>query len=671
MRKALSLLAVMMAMLALPLSAPPVSAQSLKPLNPATAEPMSAAEAVQGTVRSAPGQIQGAPLTPADVNAWLDGFMPYALARGDIPGAVVVVVKDGQVIAQRGYGYADIAKRIRVDPRTTLFRPGSISKLFTWTAVMQQVERGKLNLDADVNQYLDFKIPPYQGKPVTLRNIMTHTAGFEEQVKDIITTGEKEVASYEQLLKRWVPQRAYAPGTTPAYSNYATSLAGYIVQRVSGVPFNEYVERNIFQPLGMQRSSMRQPLPAHLKPLMANGYSSGVDEPVGFEFVGPAPAGSLSASGEDMARFMIAHLQNGRGILQPGTARLMHSRASNPIPGLNGMTLGFYQHNINGRQVIAHGGDTNAFHSDLHLFRDEGTGLYLSFNSAGKEGTSTSLRQAIFEQFADRYFPAPALAQPPVDADAARRSAEMLVGTWSSSRRAFSSFVSIADLLGQTQISVGEDGQLIAPVAEVLGLRPFKWVPAGPMLWRDANGHEMLGAKVVNGKATQLSINAIAPIMVMLPVPWYLNSAWLLPLLYASIGILALTLIFWPTRALVRRRFGATLPLEGRDLRAYRWSRIAAAAILAVLVAWLVAVTMMFADVSFGGAMDAIIMTLGVLSLVAFVGGFALLLWYAYTVWRGKWRWTAKVWSVLLVIAGATVLHVAINYNLIGFSANY
>ncbi|HEX8256369.1 MAG TPA: serine hydrolase [Allosphingosinicella sp.] len=666
MRKALSFLAIVGAALALPLAA-----QSLRPLSPTAAQPMSPAEAVQGNAPTAPGQVLGAPLTAADVNAWLDGFMPYALARGDIPGAVVVVVRDGQVLAQRGYGYADLATRKRIDPRTTLFRPGSISKLFTWTAVMQQVEQGKLNLDADVNQYLDFKIPPYRGKPVTLRNIMTHTAGFEEQVKDIITTGDNEALPYEQLLKRWVPSRVYAPGITPAYSNYATSLAGYIVQRVSGEPFNQYIERHIFAPLGMTRSSMRQPLPAHLKPLMANGYSSGADEPVGFEFVGPAPAGSLSASGEDMGRFMIAHLQNGRGILQPQTARLMHSRASHPIPGLNGMTLGFYEHNINGRRVIAHGGDTNAFHSDLHLFPAEGTGLYLSFNSGGKEGTSTSLRQAIFEQFADRYFPAGPAAQPTVDAETARRNAELLVGTWSSSRRAFSSFVSIADLLGQTRISVGEDGQLIAPVAEVLGLRPFKWVPAGPMLWRDANGHEMLGAKVENGKAVQLSINAIAPIMVMLPVPWYLNSAWLLPLLYASMAILALTLILWPTRALVRRRFGAALPLEPRDLRAYRWSRVAAAAILGVLVAWFTAVTMMFADVSFGSAMDAIILTLGVLSLVAFVGGFLVLLWYAYTVWRGKWRWTAKAWSVLLVIASATVLHVAINYNLIGFSTNY
>ena len=611
-------------------------------------------------------------LTKADVDAWLDGLMPFALGKTGIPGAVIVVVKDGQVVTKRGFGYADVAKRTPVDPARTLFRPGSISKLFTWTAVMQQVEAGKLDLDADVNQYLDFKIPPYQGKPVTLRQIMTHTAGFEEQVKDLITNSEETAVPYDKLLKRWVPDRVYAPGSTPAYSNYATSLAGYIVERVSGVPFYDYVDQRILAPLNMTRSSMRQPLPAPLRPLMSKGYQFGKDEPVAFEFVSAAPAGSLSSTGEDMAKFMIAHLDNGGALLKPETAQLMHSRANLPIPGLNGMALGFYQHDINGRRVIAHGGDTTAFHSDLHLFPDEGTGLYLSFNSGGKEGASSSLRHSIFEQFADRYFPAPPTpSKPTIDAKQAKANAELLAGTWGSSRRAYSSFVSIADLLGQTKVSVGEDGKLIAPVFDGFGLRPFEWEAVGPMLWRDKSGHEMLGAKVVDGKATQLSINSIAPIMVLLPVPWYLNSAWLLPLLYVSLAILALTLILWPLRAVIRRRFGAALALEGGDRSAYRWSRIAAGAILAMLVIWILLITMMFEDFNFGGAMSAILFVMGLLSFVAFVGGFLILLWYAWKAWRGKWAWPARVWSVLLVIASATVLHIAINYHLIGVATNY
>ena len=211
-------------------------------------------------------------LAADDVNAWLDGFMPYALAKGDIPGAVVVVVKDGQVLTERGFGYSNVAKKTKVDPKTTMFRPGSISKLFTWTAVMQQVEQGKIDLNADVNKYIDFKIPPYEGKPITVRNLMTHTPGFEEQVKDLITVTPSEYVRFDALLKRWVPKRIYAPGTTPAYSNYGASLAGYIVQRISGEPFDAYVEHHIFAPLGMTHSTFPQPVPANLKPLLAEGY---------------------------------------------------------------------------------------------------------------------------------------------------------------------------------------------------------------------------------------------------------------------------------------------------------------------------------------------------------------------------------------------------------------
>src|ERR1700689_5521102 len=207
-------------------------------------------------------------LTKEDVDAWLDGYMPYALATGDIAGAVVAVVKDGQIVTERGFGYADVEKRTPVDPKLTLFRPGSVSKLFTWTAVMQQVEQGKIDLDADVNQYLDFKIPARDGKPVTMRQLMQHVAGFEEQAKGIMSDDPKS-PGFEPLLKQWVPERVFVPGTTPAYSNYGASLAGYIVQRASGGSFDDSLDKHIFAPLDMTHSTFRQPLPANLEPLMS------------------------------------------------------------------------------------------------------------------------------------------------------------------------------------------------------------------------------------------------------------------------------------------------------------------------------------------------------------------------------------------------------------------
>ena len=203
----------------------------------------------------------------------------------------------------------------------TLFRPGSVSKLFVWTAVMQLAEQGKLDLDRDINEYLDFKIPEAFGQPITLKNIMTHTAGFEEQVKDLFALG-KPSPNLGEYVKTHVPQRIFAPGTTPAYSNYATTLAGYIVERMSGQSFDDYVEQNIFKPLGMIRSTFRQPLPPELAPLMSNGYLLASDEAKPFESIGPFPAGSMSSSAVDMSKFMLAHLQEGR----LGEAQILRDR---------------------------------------------------------------------------------------------------------------------------------------------------------------------------------------------------------------------------------------------------------------------------------------------------------------------------------------------------------
>src|ERR1017187_3254186 len=235
-------------------------------------------------------------LTADDLAAFSDSILPFQLKQENIAGAVIIVVKDGKVLFQKGYGYADVAKKTPVTPDGTLFRPGSISKLFTWTAVMQLVEQGKLDLDRDINDYLDVKIPATYPKPITLRNLMTHTPGFEEAVKDLIVTSGSMMIPLQSYVSTHMPQRVYAPGTTPAYSNYGATLAGYIVQRVSGMPFDDYVEKNIFVPLGMSNTTFQQPLPPQLQPLMSSGYALATSKAKPYEFVVPAPAGSSATS---------------------------------------------------------------------------------------------------------------------------------------------------------------------------------------------------------------------------------------------------------------------------------------------------------------------------------------------------------------------------------------
>ncbi len=650
------------------------AAQRLNPLAPpvTSQSPQPAAVAIPQPTLSAQPQ-----LTPEDADAWLDGFMPYALAEADIAGAVVAIVRDGQIVTQRGYGFADVASRRPVDPERTLFRPGSVSKLFTWTAVMQQVEQGRIDLDADVNRYLDFEIPPYEGRPVTMRQLLTHTAGFEEQVKTLIENVPAQIPPYGVLLKRWVPRRIFAPGTTPAYSNYGTSLAGYIVERVSGEPFDDYVERHIFAPLGMANSSFRQPLPPRLGPMMATGYQRASGDVVPFELVGPAPAGSLSSTGTDMARFMIAHLNRGelggRRILRPETARLMHSSALTMIPPLDRMRLGFFETNINGREVIAHLGDTGAFHSSLHLFLNENSGLYLSLSSGGENGAANGVRIGLFERFADRYFPGPPEREVlGVSQETTAQHAQLLAGNWIPSRRAETTFLSITQLLGQLSMGVGSNGRLATPEQFGLTGRPSDWVEVQPFVWHDRNSHQRLAAVVENGEAKRFSLSIMSAFTVFERPPFYKNSALVMPLLLTALAILLLTVLLWPTRWLVRRHHGATLPLAGRELLGYRLSRVSALLILLVLAGWATVVSLLFADLSnLAGAFDPMILTLQVLTFVVFFGGLAVFLWYLAQVWRGGRRWTAKVWSVALVFAALMVIWVGLAFHLLSFGTNY
>jgi len=201
---------------------------------------------------------------------------------------------------------------------------------------MQLVEQGKISLDADVNSYLDFAIPATYPQPITLRHLLTHTPGFEDSSKDTLTVNPDKIIPLDVFLKTHIPARVFSPGTVSAYSNYGAALAAYIVERVSGMPFSAYVEKNIFQPLGMTHSTFVQPLPDALAPDMARGYyySNGAYQAGSFEIVQVYPAGSLSATVDDMTRFMIAHLQNGRyenaQILSEATARQMHTPLFRP-----------------------------------------------------------------------------------------------------------------------------------------------------------------------------------------------------------------------------------------------------------------------------------------------------------------------------------------------------
>jgi CubicO group peptidase (beta-lactamase class C family) len=629
-----------------------------------------AAGAVAGD-REPPRGSAGVPLTQADVDTWLDGFMPYAIESGDIAGAVVVVVKDGKVLTQRGFGYADVARRTPVDPETTLFRTGSVSKLTTWTAVMQLVEQGKLDLDTDVNQYIDFTIPDYDGKPITLRNIMTHTAGFQETIRRLISDSPGDMQPLGVYVKENLPDRIFPPGEMPAYSNYATALAGYIIERVSGLSYDDYVERNIFTPLGMTQATFRQPLPAKFRPFMSRGYGPGLGKAEKFEFVVPAPAGSESASGAAMAKFMIAHLNDGAGLMKPETAKQMHDFTLPILPPLHPMALGFYRDDVNGHRVIGHAGDTVYMHTNLDLFLDDGVGLFISMNSDGKAGSPRWVREGLLRRFADRYFPAP-LEGTPIDAKTARAHARMLAGTYASSRGFETNFLHMLDLAGQEQVGLDEQGGIVVGSAGNAAGQPRKWIEVAPFVWRDRDSGMRLAAEVKDGKVTRWSFDTVSPFTYLRRVPWYQDTAWLVPVVMAGLGIVLLSALAWPAGAIARRRFKVAGRYEGPRLRNQRILHGLQWLVLLVLAGWATWISVGLSSLSMlAGPLDPLLYALQVLSPIALFGLLVMAGWNLWTARKERRGWFALLWAVLLLFAAVMLVWTALAFHMFGFGTHY
>jgi CubicO group peptidase (beta-lactamase class C family) len=634
------------------------------PPNPPAAKVSVAAEAEQ------PAHPSSHALTPADLETFLDGVMPLQLKREDIAGVVISVVKDGKLFFSKGYGYSDVTKKVPVSPSSTLFRPGSVSKLFTWTAVMQLQEQGKLDLDRDVNEYLDFKIPATYPKPITLRDLMTHTPGFEESLQELFEADAKDLKPLSEYIKVHLPVRVYPPFTTPAYSNYGATMAGYIVERVSGENFDSYVEEHIFKPLGMMHTSFRQPLPEALKPLMSNGYPVASGKPGAFEIVQAEPAGSSSSTAEDMARFMIAHLQDGRfenaQILRPETARLMHSRQFVNLPEMNAMCLGFYEETRNGHRIIGHAGDTEYFHSDLHLMADAGLGFFVSYNSGGKGENSprTTLWQAVL----DRYF----LFEPPSaqTVSTAAQDAAEVSGAYLSSRRADTTILKVLTVLGELKVHPNKDGTVSADAFKDLNGTPKKFIEIAPLLFRDVNGQDRVGFKRDDTGRMILVIDF--PFMVFQKATWYENSGLNLPILIFSVVILLLTLLLWPVAALVRRHYERKLELTPQQRQLRRLIRIVCALELAFLAFFMGFFAMGLKDLSlFYPKYNPLLRTIQIVGWLGVLGG-VLVIYRVLRLFAERGRWLgSRISDGLVAFACLGFIWFVFAWNMLHWSLKY
>ncbi|HKW34914.1 MAG TPA: serine hydrolase domain-containing protein [Candidatus Acidoferrum sp.] len=643
-----------------PKAAPAKSSTAAKKNGPAAA-----------TNTMAAASVRGQEMTEADLSAFLDGLIPQQIEKGDIAGAVVAVVKDGKVLFEKGYGYADAEKKTPVSPQDTLFRPGSISKTFTWTAVMQQVEQGKLNLDADVNQYLDFKIPPTFGKPTTLRDIMTHRSGFEETIKDLFVGEQKELTPMAQYLPSHLPTEIFAPGTIPAYSNYATTVAAYAVQRVSGQDFYDYVDEHFFKPLNMTRATFRQPLPESLKPFMSNGYDLGSGKPKHFEWVEVAPAGSLSASAESMAHWMIMHLQNGHygdaQILKPETAIQMHARQEGWPSSMNAMCLGFYEQNLNGHRVISHGGDTELFHSDLFLILDSNVGLFVSYNSAGRPEHGDS-RGDLYIKFMDRYFPAPPSNEPTLAS--AKEDAQSVVGSYKVSRRFETNILSVTTVLGQAKVLADpKDNTIYVEAIKKENGQPRHFREIAPMLFKSVDGPEKVA--VVKDKDGRRLLYIDYPFMLFQEVDTTLDGQMLnYTIMGLGIGVVVLTILFWPVSAILRKHYKQSLMLDPVARKWRRWAKIACIIDIIYLIGfiWIFSLLEKLALGSNGGWKIHLLQTMGLLTGI----GALITIVTAIKSWANSTQWVwYKIWNTLLAVGCVGFFWFLVHWHLLNFNLNY
>jgi CubicO group peptidase (beta-lactamase class C family) len=475
-----------------------------------------------------------------ELEAFVDSLIPQALERSQIPGAVFVLVKDREVVFAKGYGYADLERHSTVMAPKTLFRVGSVSKLFTATAVLQLRERGRVSLDTDVNTYLKgFRIGNPIGKPVTLWNLLTHTGGFDDRYIGIAARKEADRTPLGDYLARSMPQCVMPPGELIVSSNHGIALAGYVVEAVSGEPFERVIEENIFKPLGMARSSFL--LPEHLVNDLATGYElrGGSLRPVPFDFLNDAPAGGLVTTATDIARFMVAHLQDGQfgdvRILEVESARAMHRRQFSHHSALPGIGYGFWEGFENGRRVLYQTGAARGFMSTLALLPDVGIGIFVAFNRYDFSGVG-GVRDDIEHKFLDRYFPAPAPASPAVSRPAGETGMDLyrFAGTYRSCRYSRTTLAKITLLAGvPPEVHVETKGGLM----KVGGAR---YVEVEPLVFRREDGVDLVAFRERNGLITHLFVG----VDVLERVPFYQRRSFQIGLALAFVAAFATGCLF-------------------------------------------------------------------------------------------------------------------------------
>ncbi|MFF2908316.1 serine hydrolase [Paenibacillus sp. NPDC057934] len=596
----------------------------------------------------------------ASLTTFVDGIMEEDMNRLHIPGAVISIVKDGQIILAKGYGSSNLEKAAPVDPKTSMFRIASTTKLFTWTAVMQLVEEGKIDLDTDVNTYLkSFKVPDTYPEPITMRHLMTHTAGFEEGGVgyQITTDPAKLPGSISETLEKHRLARVRPPGLMSSYSNYGATLAGLIVEEVSGIPYDDYIKKYIFDPLDMKYATVQEPLPEAFKPYAVVGYNSdnGSFTPGTPTFeAGFRPAGSGTVSAVDMAHFMIAHLQNGRygdkQILSANTARLMHATAFQFDKRMPGTGLGFAQRKVNGLTLVTHGGSDPMFNTELYLVPAKNMGIFLSYNGGSGSESAAGLLQAFF----NKYYPAP-LLEAPVESSSTTESVQKYAGSYEFTRRNFSDIDKFFNFFVKLNVTVSDNKLSLGS-----GSEQELYTPIGESLFQRVGGTEQIAFRTDDsGKVTHM-ILGIAPDMPLERTPLMDQTGFWFILLGISAFIFITAVLGF---LFGRRRIKA---MSAPEKWAFRLS--AATSGWGVLSFVTIFLVVMSADLMTKLSGISTTLYLSLAMPILFVGLTLALFVGSVLVWKNRyWTTFGRVHYTLVTLSAVTLVVFFYHWNLLGW----
>jgi CubicO group peptidase (beta-lactamase class C family) len=608
------------------------------------------------------------PSDPAEVEAFLDYTMSAHLAQYNIPGATVAVVKDGELVLAKGYGYSDIGNRTPVVANQTSFRIASVTKLFTWTLVMQLVSEKKIDLDADVNNYLkDFQIPDtYPGEPITMRHLMTHTAGFEDRGRHMWVKDINELLSYREYCARNFPARVWPPGTVTSYSNYGTILAGVIVEDVSGMPFEDCLQSRILSPLGMSQTSINQDLPPDLAYNLSVGYmySNMINRPEPRDLLNTGPAATITTTATDIARFLAAHMENGTyqntTILPADAARLMHAQAFANDPRASGMCLGFYEMNINNRRLIAHAGDWSPYHSLLIIIPDEKAGFFVSYNGI----SGYKARDILLEEFMDHYYPADAgkaSKNKPPDSSILKRYA----GTYEINRHSYTHFEKYINPAARWEVAATPNGTLLMfdKAVFLLDSPNVEFIETEPGVFTRLDGTHPASGDIIfhtraDGTVEFLSFENI-PEMAFDRVPWYKTDLFIENLKIAS-GMILATVLLWPLLFVFRRVYQIPEPSVHKPACIARWIAGIAALIIIlfifVLLPWVMGNENLIESYMFDPSVPALLSAVLTLPVIAAIFSVATAV-SAIIAWKEKyWTLPHRVHYTIITIALFAIL---------------